>query len=112
DRGQAVLPMKRAYLFILASFVWLIGGGIAIAALLDPKPGEGLPDAVFWGIFAVFAILFLIGTALWSKAIGYHPIVGVILGWSGPLGLLLLAFLPNRSRPPEDRPASRPTAAV
>ncbi|MEX2139162.1 MAG: hypothetical protein WD894_07875 [Pirellulales bacterium] len=90
--------MKRAYLFILASFVWLIGGGIAISAFLDPKDESSLSDILMWSLLIGFSILFLIGTALWSRAKGYHPILGVILGWVGPLGLLILVFLPDKTR--------------
>jgi hypothetical protein len=49
-----------------------------------------------WTLLIGFAILFLIGTALWSQAKGYHPVIGVILGWIGPLGLLILLFLPDK----------------
>jgi len=90
--------MKRAFLFILVSFIWLIGGIGAISAFLEPNDNSGMLDILMWTILIGFAILFLIGTALWSKAKGYHPILGVILGWTGPLGLLILVFLPDQRR--------------
>lgn len=90
--------MYRAFLVILASFVWLIGGGFAVSAFHDPKDKSNLPDIVLWTLLIGFSILFLLGTALWAKAKGHHPIVGVVLGWLGPLGLLILAFLPDKTR--------------
>ncbi len=28
-----------------------------------------------------FGAIFLIGTAVWAGAKGYHPVLGVVLGW-------------------------------
>ena len=57
-----------------------------------------MADVMGWSRLLGFAAIFLVGTAIWAGAKGYHPIVGVLLGCIGPLGLLILVFLPEKAR--------------
>ena len=91
--------MKRAFLVILASFVWLIGGGFAISPFVDSQDKSGLTPLLMWSLLFGWVTLFMIGSALWAKAKGYHPILGLILGGIGPLGLLILVFLRDKTAP-------------
>lgn len=95
---SAETSMKRALLVILASFVWLIGGAIAIGLSFDAEDRSGLSDVMVVSLLVGWLILLMIGSALWSKAKGYHPILGAILCVIGPMGLLVLTFLPDRTR--------------
>ncbi len=44
-----------------------------------------------------FLAIFLVGTAVWAGAKGYHPFLGAVLGWLGPIGLLILVCLNDKS---------------
>lgn len=90
------MSKQKAYLYILASFAWLIVGG-TLFSLVDPSSTSAVSHIVAGGLLLGFAAIFLVGTAIWAGAKGYHPILGVLLGWIGPLGLLILVFLPDRA---------------
>ena len=60
-------------------------------------PKESGPTAVRV-LLGGWIVLFLAGTAIWATAKGHHPIVGIVLGAFGPIGLLILAFLSDESK--------------
>ena len=96
------MSLKRAYLLILAAFVWLILGGV-ITSLINPPTPSAFANVLFGGLLITFIVIFLAGSAVWAGAKGYHPLLGVVLGWLGPLGLLILVVLTDRSGdPPSD----------
>ncbi len=90
------MPLKNAYLIVAASFLWLIGG-MAIFNRIDPPAQSPLCHFLVWTVLAGFGVIFLAGTGVWAGAKGYHVLVGIALGWVGPIGLLILAFLPDKS---------------
>ncbi len=95
------MSLNKAYLIILASFVWLIGGIFVYGRVIAPPTGSSLAAVLFWGLWAGFSVIFLTGTAVWAGAKRYHPIVGIALGFIGPIGLLVLVLLPDRSLRPK-----------
>ncbi len=90
------MTLKKAYLIIFMSFIWLIVGGLGFD-LVNPPKGSRLEDLIGWTLLIGFGVIFLTGTAVWAGAKGYSRIIGVLLGWLGPLGLLVLVFLPDRT---------------
>jgi hypothetical protein len=98
------MTLKKAYLLILAAFVWLILGA-TVFNVVNPRADSVLGNVMGWGLLAGFSILFLAGTAVWAGAKGYHPVLGIVLGWLGPLGLLVLVFLSDQSPQPNRPPA-------
>lgn len=90
------MTLKKAYLIILMSFIWLIVGSVGFD-LVDAPKGSRLEDLIGWTLLIGFGLIFLSGTAVWAGAKGYARIIGVLLGWLGPLGLLVLVFLPDRT---------------
>ncbi len=90
------MTLKKAYLIILCAFAWLILGGLAVSAINPPNPSTP-EDVLIGGLLISFGIILLVGTAVWAGAKGHHPLVGVVLGWLGPIGLLILVFLTDKS---------------
>ena len=90
------MSLKKAYLIILASFVWLIGMG-SLFNLLAPPSDSTLANVLGGSMLLGFAAIFLVGTAVWAGAKGYHPFLGALLGWLGPIGLLILVCLHDKS---------------
>ena len=102
--------MKKAYLTILAAFTWLIVGGTILGGILAlfidpeaPEPG-GLIGLITVVLLGGFGVIFLLGTARWAGAKGYPGWVGVVLGWIGPLGLIILVMLSDRTKKVESLP--------
>jgi len=91
------MTLKKAYLIILVSFAWLIGGAV-LFQLINPSTQSASAHLLGWGMLLGFAAIFLVGATVWAGAKGYHPILGFVLGWIGPIGLLILVILPDRSR--------------
>ncbi len=86
--------LGNAYLLIAASVVWLIlasVGAYIMAAGNQEKFNQLLPFAPLG-----YALLFVAGSATWAKTKGYGSFLGIALGLLGPLGLLILVFLPDR----------------
>ncbi|HVJ86480.1 MAG TPA: hypothetical protein VM452_12605 [Caulifigura sp.] len=98
--------MKRAYLIILGSFGYLIGGAILISIIDSFVKSEAFMDVAMPISLFGFAGLFLWGTGTWAAAKGYSMLLGIILGWLLPIGLLILVLLPDRSVP-DHTPDSR-----
>ena len=95
------MTLKRAFLIILFAFVWLIG--LCILGFVIDKylvHNEAFIGLFFGTAFVGFAIWILVGFAVWAGAKGYSPLLGALLGWIGPLGMLILVFLPDRSPKP------------
>jgi hypothetical protein len=90
------MTLKKAYLLTFLAIAWLILGGL-IFSLIHPASGSTLAEVLGWGVLIVFCMLFLTGTAIWAGAKGHHPFLGIVLGWLGPVGMLILVFLPDRS---------------
>lgn len=90
------MSLRRAYLIILASFIWLIGAG-ALFNVIHPPTNSPLAHALGWGMLIGFAAIFLVGTVVWAGAKGYHLLLGASLGWLGPIGLLILVCLQDQS---------------
>ena len=89
--------MKRAYLIILGSFLWLIGAGTTINLIASVYRAEWFLNAAVPVLLLVFVGLFLWGTGVWAQAKGHPMILGVVLGWLGPIGLLILVCLQDKS---------------
>jgi hypothetical protein len=95
------VSLKTAYLILLASVIWVICGFVLSAVSGNYESRLGLKSMLG------FATIFLVGTAVWAAAKGYNPLIGLILGWIGPIGCLILVILPNRSVNKQDmRPRS------
>jgi hypothetical protein len=90
------MTLKRAFLIILFAFVWLIGGAFIGGAIL-PRSGGPLTDAFFGTLFVGFSAFMLVGFAVWAGAKGYSPWLGAVLAWLGPIGMLILVFLRDKS---------------
>lgn len=107
------MTLKRAYLILLFAFVWLIGLCI-VGSLVDTYVGynKAVMDLIYGTALVGCSIWLLVGFAVWAGAKGYSPLLGAFLAWMGPLGMLILVFLPDRSAKPapsavvSDRPSS------
>ena len=62
------MSLKNAYLIILGSFVWLIGGIFVYGRIIAPQTGSSLGHILFLGILVGFSIIFLAGTAVLAGA--------------------------------------------
>lgn len=84
------MTLNKAYAIVLGSGAWLVVCGLYGDHFLQP-------DIAF--LVAIFGFVFglLIGFTVWAKAKGYSPWLGVVLAWIGPLGLLILVFLRDKS---------------
>ena len=91
------MTLKRAFLIILLAFAWLIIFA-TLGGMLERLSGsQAFSGIVFPVALCGFVILILWGFALWAGAKGYSPWLGVVLAWIGPLGMLVLVFLSDRS---------------
>jgi hypothetical protein len=91
------MTLNKAYAIVLASGAWLVIWGLYGGHVLLPDHRE-LADIVFPVAICGFVIGLLIGFAVWAGAKGYSPWLGVVLAWLGPLGMLILVFLRDKSR--------------
>jgi len=91
------MALKRAYLIIVLSFACLIGG-----VILSCLVGWVLPNRAFLTALALvvafcgFEVGVTIGISEVALAKGYSIWLGMVLGVSGPLGLLIVELLPDR----------------
>jgi len=93
--------MKRAYLIIAVSFAFLILGGMTINVIAESIKADKLRQEQFLnvavpGLLLGFSGIFLWGTGTWAAAKGHPALLGVFLGWLGPIGLLILVFLSDQ----------------
>jgi hypothetical protein len=85
--------VKRGYLVALGG-VLLFTILVVTAAILQL---DGLAAKVVVNVSLLSLILGLwAGTAIVSVEKGYHVVVGIILGFFAPLGLLILTLMPKR----------------
>jgi hypothetical protein len=90
------MPLKRAYLIIVLSFAWLIGCvilGIIARSLLGSE--SSLIAALFIGVIGC-GVGLTIGNCEIALAKGYSIWLGIALGLSGFLGLVIVELLPDR----------------
>ncbi len=99
------MTLKKAFLLLFLALAWLIGGVALSASLFDPAHDSMMENILGAITLLGFSILMLAGTTVWAGAKDYDPIVGFVLGWLGPLGLLILACLPDHSRIQESHTA-------
>lgn len=66
------MTQGKAFLVLLAAFVWLLGGLVVLANI--PVPEEGADPRVFVLWLGPFFLLFLTGTAVWAGAKGYSAL--------------------------------------
>jgi hypothetical protein len=95
------MTLKRAYLILLLAVVWLIGISI-LAALVDQYVvhDERVIGVLIGTALIGCSIWLLVGFGVWAGAKGYSPLLGAVLAWIGPLGMLILVFLPDKSIKP------------
>lgn len=91
------MTLPKAYLLILGAFIWLVLCGV-LFSIVNPPTTSTLADVLGWSMLLGFSLIFLAGTSVWAGAKGYPPLLGFILGWIGPLGLLVLVFLTDKTR--------------
>jgi hypothetical protein len=104
--------MKRAYLIIAVSFAFLMLGAMAVNAIAtslgDKSKEQQFANVAVPAVLLGFAGLFLWGTGTWAAAKGYPAVLGIFLGWLGPLGLLILVSLAIRVDRRVNQPAQQP----
>jgi len=91
------MTLKKAFLILLAAFVWLFGGifaSIAIKAYVSSEIGALGALVTFIG----FDILFITGMGSWASAKGYHYSWGILCALLTPIAWIVLALLPHRQR--------------
>jgi hypothetical protein len=101
--GRPINPrvtLKTAFLILLSAFVWLIGFSLLGGAIAGPPERRYLADIIFPIAFVGFFVIFLAGFAVWARAKGYSPLLGIVLAWIGPLGMLIMVFLKDKTREP------------
>jgi hypothetical protein len=94
------MALKRAYLIIVLSFAWLIGCvilGMAAGSLLGNQSTQGL--AIVIGAVGC-EIGLTIGVCEVALAKGYSIWLGIVLGFSGFVGIVIVELLPNRWESP------------
>jgi hypothetical protein len=102
--GGEPMTLNRAYLILVVAFAWVIGlsllGSFLVQTFHAPVLSLLIPIA-----FIGFILMFLAGLAVWAGAKGYSPSIGIVLGLVGPLGMLVMFLLPDRTTdsPRDDR---------
>jgi hypothetical protein len=94
------MGLKRAYLIIVLSFAWLIGClilGLTGGFLRDSEAAPAL-GFLIGGVGCTLGLI--IGICEVTLAKGYSIWLGIVLGLSGFLGLLIVELLPNRWESP------------
>lgn len=79
-----------------AALMWLVGG-LAIAGQMETSAGL-FRSAAMWVAIGGFSLFFLAGAVVWALAKGHSWSTGVLFAFLGPIGLLLLALIPNRTK--------------
>jgi len=94
------MALKRAYLIIVLSFAWLIGCVILgyIADSIRGGDTSQFPGIVIGAVGCQIGLI--IGISEVTLAKGYSIWRGIVLGFSGFLGLVIVELLPNRSESP------------
>jgi hypothetical protein len=90
------MALKRAYLIVVLSFAWLIGCVIAgtVAGSLFGREGAQVVAIVIGGVGCEVGLI--IGVSELTLAKGYSVWLGIVLEFSGFLGLVIVELLPNR----------------
>ena len=73
------MTLKKAFLIILVSFVWLIGSLFVIAAI-DHYTEVDMPGETMLVSFIGFYVLFVCGAGVWAGAKGYSVALGIFPG--------------------------------
>jgi hypothetical protein len=96
------MALKRAYLIVVLAFAWLLGWGILGRSLTSrDDPGSAAIVAYFVALGGLMVGL-IVGISEIAIAKGYSPWLGLVLGLSGPLGLLIVELLPDQSGLPRE----------
>ena len=86
--------MSKGYVVFLVGLIgWLAALGFG-TVFTDPDTESS--SIVFALAFLWLALCFVTGALMIAGAKGYHWSVGLILGLTSPLGLLVLTLLPKR----------------
>lgn len=89
------MTLKKAFLILLAAFVWLFCGIFASIAIDEYVSSEiGALGALV--TFIGFDILFITGMGSWASAKGYHYSWGILCALLTPIAWIVLALLPHR----------------
>ena len=89
--------MKRGYWAVIVGFVVFVGC-IIVGASTDAD-GQAA-DLLVLGSLLALSLGIWIGTAIIAVEKGHHVVLGIILGFIGPFGLLVVTILPDRSKTP------------
>ena|ERR1700724_254528 len=100
------MTLPRAYLIILSAFVWLIAWCFLGGLVGGPRDPYHLQDIIFPIAIGGMVIGILVGFAVWAGAKGHSPLLGALLGWLGPLGMLILVFMEDKSQTGRDLQSS------
>jgi hypothetical protein len=93
------MALKR-YLIIVLSFAWLVGC-VILGILAGPLLGREGAQVVAIAIGATGCeVGLIIGIPEVTLAKGYSIWLGIVLGFSGLLGLVIVELLPNRWESP------------
>jgi hypothetical protein len=90
-------PLKRAYLIIVVAFAWLISCVILGGLLASRDDANSAAMIAYPLAIGGFMVGLIVGISEVAIAKGYSAWLGLILGLSGPLGLLIVELLPDRS---------------
>lgn len=92
------MTMPRAFLILLIAFLWLIAWTAIGSVIAAPPDPNHYADIVFPIALGGFAIGMLAGFGVWAGAKGYPPWIGVLFAWLGPIGMIILVLLSDRSQ--------------
>ena len=87
--------LGRGYLIALGGITFFIAAVSIGAGLQIEGPAA---TALVMGSFWFMGIAFWVGTAFVAVDKGYNVIVGIILGFIAPLGLLIVTLMPDRMK--------------
>lgn len=85
--------LGKGYIVAIAGLALFI---IAVFAGAMFKVEGAAASVLLLGSFFLMGLAFWVGTALVALDKGYHIIVGIILGFFAPLGLLVITLMPDR----------------
>jgi hypothetical protein len=90
------MALKRAYLIVLLAFAWLVGGFI-LGSLLVSHDSNSASIVAYMIAIGGFMVGLIVGVSEVALAKGYSLFLGPTLALLGPLGLLIVELLPDRS---------------
>ncbi len=93
DKNTRRSRLGRGYLIALGGIALFLASVLIGAALQIDGPAA---TVLVFGSFWLMAVAFWVGTALVVVDKGYNVIVGIILGFFAPLGLLIVTLMPDR----------------